>query len=422
MQRFAGLMMSLGVAVASLPAGAVAQDSPDLIRTHLYSGALAEGLAAMQVRAEEGDAEAAFGAGLFTFLLGVEAFAQPLYIHGFDPGRGAGAAATMLGIPLGRPTSRGTPEPLTYDDLRGYLEAFVTDMDTASELLLAASASDVFAVDIDVMRIRIDVNGDGVAEPDEAVGAFLAQVAGAGAELGVEAEMLGAPEIIFAFDAADAIWLAGYSHILATQADFLLAHDFSDFFGSFLHRLFPGAGLPMETHRSTGTLFMDRDSDSMIADTIAAIHTISWPVTDKARLAGVAERLRNIIDLSRRNWAAILAETDDHLEFMPAPRQTPVHPDMAIDKAMVDAWLETLDALESIIAGDLLLPHWRFPDVGFDLAAYFERAERTDLVLLFSGYDALPFLRTGPIADAQSFDAANSVFGDAIWGYALWFN
>ncbi len=42
--------------------------------------------------------------------------------------------------------------------------------------------------------------------------------------------------------------------------------------------------------------------------------------------------------------------------------------------------------------------------------------------LLFTGLDALPFLKEGEIADRESFAAANDVFGGAIWNYAVWFN
>ena len=201
-----------------------------------------------------------------------------------------------------------------------------------------------------------------------------------------------------------------------------LAHDFETFFDAVMHRIFPGAGLPMERHVSDGQLFMDRDSDALLADAIAAIHTINWPVEHPERLLGVQERLLEIFDLSRRNWAAILAETDDHLEFMPAPRQTALHEGMVITKPMVEAWLETLDVSERIVTGELLLPHWRYSRLGFDLDAFFNGAERTDMVMLFTGHDALPFLKEGAIADAQSFAAANAVFGSSIFDYALWFN
>ena len=83
--------------------------------------------------------------------------------------------------------------------------------------------------------------------------------------------------------------------------------------------------------------------------------------------------------------------------------------------------MATLDTADLILDGKLLLPHWRFQK-GFDLKAYFESAKKTDLVMLITGYDALPFLKDGPIASAESFAEANAVFGDALIGYAFWFN
>ncbi|WP_404403114.1 hypothetical protein [Pelagibacterium halotolerans] len=160
----------------------------------------------------------------------------------------------------------------------------------------------------------------------------------------------------------------------------------------------------------------------LIADAIAGIHTFNWPVVDRARLAGVQDRLLEIVSLSRRNWEAIIAETDDHLEFMPSPAQTPALEGLTITKPMVSAWLGTLDVFEAIVRGELLLPHWRFPEMGFDLDAYFAEAERTDAVMIFTGYGALPFMREGEVAGPGHFEAANAVFGNAIWGYALWFN
>lgn len=403
-------------------AGAAAQESTaDSLRDHLYGGRLAEGLDAMEAR-PDGDAEASFGIAILTLFSGIEDLVQPLYAHGFDPERGV-AVSPFFGV-LGAEGGQRTPEPLTYDALRGYLAAFSDDLDVAIPLLLAAAEGD-FSVEIDVTQIRIDIDGDGEAGEAESVGAFLAMAAGTGQRLDMGSGMapdLGLPATTFAFDGSDAIWLAGYSQVLATQSDFLLAHDFEDFFNAAMHRLFPGAGLPMETHPNSGQLFMDRDSDALLADAIAMIHTINWPVVDRERLIGARDRVLSVLDLSRRNWNSILAETDDHLEFIPSPYQTPLAPQMAVTKEMVGAWRETLDVSEAILRGELLLPHWRYGDLGFDLAAWFEGAERTDAVLLFTGLDALPYLKVGEIADAESFAAANGAFGGSIWNYAAWFN
>src|SRR5690606_24117120 len=129
-----------------------------------------------------------------------------------------------------------------------------------------------------------------------------------------------------------------------------------------------------------GQLILDPESDTAIADAIAAIHTLNWPVVDRERLKGVPNMLRVVTGSSRQNWQAILAETDDDRELLPSPRQTAIFPEGNITEEMVDAWLATLDTLDQILDGKLLIPHWRFKQ-GFDLKSYFETAERTDLVM-----------------------------------------
>lgn len=405
-----------GFAVLAAAMPVQAQSGAEQLRGYLYNGRIAEGIEAFRTVTD--DAEATYGLGFLTFVSGVEELAQAFYRHGFDPQRGVGALP-MLGIPRAEERTR-EPERLTYDVFRNYLAAFVETMDEARDLLLIASDDHRFAVEIDIMRIRIDIDGDGVASESESIGSFLAQATAMASDfdLGKDFDL----PSTFAFDAADAIWMAGYSQILAFNADFLLAHDFNQFFDAAMHRLFPGAGLPMEARAPAQALLFDRDSDGLLADTIAAVHTLRWPVIDPERLVGAQERALNVIELSRRNWAAIIAETDDNLEFIPSPKQTALHASMKINKEIISAWHEALASTERVLKGELLLPHWRFAGVGFDLALYFHEAKRTDLVLLLSGLDALPFLREGEIASAEDFAAANEVFGDAIWGYALWFN
>ena len=67
-----------GLAAASLmlPAWAQAGEAGDLLRTHLYEGTIAEGLAAVTPLAEAGDVEAKFAAGLLTFVDGLQGVSQ----------------------------------------------------------------------------------------------------------------------------------------------------------------------------------------------------------------------------------------------------------------------------------------------------------------------------------------------------------
>jgi len=292
-------------------------------------------------------------------------------------------------------------------------------MDRGRAALEQAGESGDYVVTLDPLLFRMDMNADGTAEESESLGMLLAPML----------EPLAAPkakskgaDTTIGFDRADAFWLAGYSQILAAQADFLLAHDFEGLFDAYFHRIFPASGLPMaEAPSGTGSLVMDSASDMAIADMIAAIHMADFPVIEPDRLKGVLARLQAVTDFSRRNWEAILAETDDERELVPSPDQTSIIPGLDVTEERVDAWMATLDTADAILAGELLVPHWRFSQ-GFDIKAYFETATETDLVMIMTGYGALPFLKDGPVADAESFAEANRAFGNQLIGYAFWFN
>lgn len=419
LKRAAGLLF----AMLCLPA--VAGEAGDITRTHIYGGTLADGLNELRPFYERGDMEGRFGVGLLSFTQGLEHFAQGLYRHGFAAPDGG----PMVGSPLAMPVPvNADPEPLDYDKFRSLLQRLVEDMDAARVALLAAGESGNYVVPIDLLQVRVDLDGDGTGAENETFGAGLQAMFGAVTVPGPTDPGAPAPEtplpepVIIGFDRADAIWLAGYTHVVAAQADFLLAHDFRLFFETSFHRLFPRAGLPMQgIANSPGMMMIDPESDGAIADAIAAIHTLNFPVSDADRLKGVLARLKEITALSRQNWDAILAETDNERELLPNPSQIGLTPDARITEAQVAAWRATLDTADQILDGTLLVPHWRFAK-GVDLKAYFETARRTDLVMLITGYDALPFLRDGPVASPESFRAANEAFGDNFLGYAFWFN
>lgn len=420
-------VLALLACAVSLPA--FAGEAGDLARQHLYAGTLAEAKVALAPLGAAGDTEAQFGLGLIEIVDAIGSVSRAFYRHGAVlPGSEFVLGSAIAGSLPANPT----PEPLDYAAFRSILETFVAQLDTASVALETAGAAGDYVVPVDLLKIRVDIDGNGTAEEGETVANALmaglqidpAQLANgdvAGGAVGSGGHDAALPNAEVGFDRADAIWLAGYANVIAAQADFLLAHDFSEFFNASFHRLFPAAGLPMQNHSNGGRLVLDSGSDNAIADAIAAIHTINWPVTDPARLKRVHTRLGKIVALSRQNWDAILLETDDNRELLPSPRQTSLVPEGAVTDEMVAAWRATLDVADRILAGELLIPHWRFKQ-GFDLNTYFETATRTDFVMILSGYGALPYLRDGPIATADSFAEANRVFGDNLLGYAFWFN
>ncbi|WP_421951490.1 hypothetical protein [Pelagibacterium sp.] len=85
------MMGKIGLAIllmfGPVTAAAGQEGGADILRDHLYSGRLAEGLVALEALPES-DTEAAFGVGLLTLFTGIENLVQPLYAHGFDPERG----------------------------------------------------------------------------------------------------------------------------------------------------------------------------------------------------------------------------------------------------------------------------------------------------------------------------------------------
>jgi hypothetical protein len=387
----------------------------------LYAGDLKGGLTRLEPLAAT-DQEAKFGAGLLRFVSAIEGFAQGLYRHGFTAPDGG----PMMGRPLALPVpANPSPEPLTYEKFRAILQQLVDGLDAARPALLEAGASGDYVVPVEPLKIRIDIDGDGQATEAESIGTILSFLQGMPTVAAPAGEPLPAPptpQLTIGLDRADAFWLAGYTEVLAAQADFLLAHDFRRLLESTFHRVFPRAGLPMQGYTtSTGTLMLDPQSDNAIADALALIHELSWDVTEPERLLRVQTRLKDVLALSRRNWEAILAETDDNRELLPSPRQTGPNPDAKITEAQVDAWLATLDKAGEVLDGKLLIPHWRYRQ-GFDLDAWFHTARRTDMVMLITGFDALPYLKDGPIASADSFRQLTAAFGDAWLGYSFWFN
>lgn len=418
------------MAVLMLPRLALAGEAGDALVAHLYAGTAAEGYATSREECFMLNGEACFAQGLINVIMAYEGLAQDLYRYGATtPGTPAAAMLLGMGMSSENPPANPDPEPLTYAALRTVLMDFVVELDQSRVAFEAAGRLEDYVIKIDPLRVRIDFDGDGQAGEGETLSALLA-AAGEFTDIPapdnpppggkVKNKTPATSDSSVGFDPADAIWFAGYTQIVAAPVDLLLAHDFSGFYDVYLHRVFPKSDLPMQDSRG-GVLFSDAESDSSIADIIAAIHTLDFPVSDPVRLAGVLERLKAITALSRENWELILSETDDDRELVPSPSQTSIFPGMAVTEETVAAWMATLDRVDEILAGELLVPHWRFAQ-GFDLKTYFETARETDLVLLFTGSAALPYLKDGPVADAQSFAEANRVFGQDWLNYVFWFN
>lgn len=421
------VLAAAGLAALAMPAAA--SDTGDAIAAAAYEGTLGAKRGELATACDSGDTEACFGAGLGELVATYESLAQATYRHGgVFPNENPASIFFGFGLDEQAKPANPKPEPLSYDQLRTILDDAVKGLDRSRDLFAKAGDSGDYVILLDPLRLRLDVDGDGTVAEGETFAPFWREMQGLSAmELNDKQKSKGVeavPDGTIGFDRADAYWFAGYTQVTATPFDFLLAHDFSGLFNAYFHRLFPEAGLPMQGRDGdTGATdaFLGGGSDASLADMVVALHELNFPVADPDRLKGVLVRLKSVTAFSRQNWQAIAAETDDNRELLPSPRQTSLVPGFDVTEEVVAAWMETLDTVDTILNGDLLIPHWRF-DQGFNLKTYFDTATRTDLVMLLTGYGALPFLDDGPIADADDFAKGNAVFGDNWPNFIVWFN
>jgi hypothetical protein len=408
----------LGAATQARIAGAQpASRVAALIEEHLYAGTLEAGEKALRaVTAEEpANAEARFALGGVLLVRAVERFGQSMYRHGLQAPRDVGMP--LFSLPL---AFNPNPEPLTYEGFRAILATLVQDLDTAQAELAGVGDSPV-KLTVDIARIRLDLDGNGIADEREKLSAMIVSLAWAARRRANWAP--GSDSLPVSFDLADVYWLRGYAHMMAVSAEFLLAHDFRATFDATFHLFFPRAGLPFSRLlREPDPIGPGRPRSDFgsILDFVAFIHLARWDVAEPARMVGIHTRLKSVIALSRKTWAAVRAETDDENEWLPGPHQKGVL-EMPVTEAMIDSWLGMLDEFEAVLDGRVLAPHPRFQR-GINVKRMLTEPRPFDLVLWVTGHGVLPYLEDGPVVEGRAWAQAQGVFGRQFLAYAFWFN
>jgi hypothetical protein len=420
---------------AALASGAKADPATlAAVQEALYAGDTAAAIAAAGTRVEAApdDAQARFALGAAQFLGAVEGLARNLHRHGLrgasDDSFGGLVELPFLRVPV---PPNPDPAPLAYEGFRAILDEFV-DALAVAEATLAAVPPGEADLPLELGRIRLDLDGDGTAGESETLWRIFAAIAGASwldadAAAGLAAD----------FDAADAPWLRAYCHLLSAMAEFLLAHDWRPAFDATFHGVFPDAGLPSarlnemaeaasNEGNAEGGAFEEfgnqmQSAFAAAADAIAFLHLNHWPVAEPERLAAALAHLEAMPQLSRASWDLILAETDDRNEWIPNPMQTGVLPDMVVGAEQIEGWMLFLDEFEALLAGEKLLPHWRFRQ-GVNLRRMFLEPQTFDLVLLIQGSGVLPYLEDGELTDRETWMLMTQLLGGDFFRYAVWFN
>jgi hypothetical protein len=365
--------------------------------------------------AKASDPLAAYAAGSVQFFVALEKLAGGLHRHGFESPQSFMLPLMRLPVP-----ANPNPEPLTYEGFRQILSDFREAMgQSAATLALVPAGADI-GLEVDLARLGIDLDGDGKIAPQESAAAIMAALSSGAAAPDASA-------LVFRFDRADGYWLQGYANFLMAQSDFWLAHDFRQAFDESFHMLFPKAKLPMQDtlvplDEQSGSMFA---SEWRIADFVSFIHLINWEVAEPERRKAARAELLEMIRLSREDWKAIRAETDNDREWLPGPQQSGVHrlTGLEVTQIEVQAWHAALQMAEDLLEGRKLLPHFRFADKGINMKRFFDEPKTFDLVLSITGPGVVPYLEQGPMLTSEEWWALQSQFGGAgFMTFALWFN
>ena len=391
-------------AAASAHAGEV----NDTLTKNLYAGTLQQGAGEMAALPASPEARAA--EGILLFVSAVEQLGQALHRHGLDATNNSPLAQLpILRMPV---EPNPNPEPLDYLKYRAILQTLFDNLAKADAALEKGAEGDV-KLAIDLLKVRADINSDGKAGENESLGAILEV-------LTRRSEPQPAPDLTFAFDKTDILWLRGYIQFITAAAQFGLSVDFEEAFNKTAHAYFPHAGLPMQEELVRPAQAMGF-IDNTFGDGLAMIHLANWRVTDPDRLKDVRLRLLTLAQLSGQSWAAARAESDNDNEWLPNAKQTSKLSAAPVDDAIIDGWLRVMDEFEAVLDGRKLMPHWRF-EKGFNVKRFFEESKRIDAVLITSGVDAIPFLEEGSISTSARWDELSRVFRGNFLGYAIRFN
>lgn len=406
--RITAAMLSL--ATAFMAASAHAETHAEMADRLLSAGKLAEAESSLaKILAEHpDDAEARYGLGTTRFLRAVERMSQSFYRYGLHD------VLIIIQFPI---AVNPKPQPIRYADLRDVFQAMVDDLAKAESTLAPMGDGEV-KLPLHLGRIRMDLNGDGMAGENERLWKVFVQIAGA-RDFATPQQ---AEAFVVGFDRADVAWIRGYSHLLMALAEAYLAHDGEELFNFSAHFFFPKAIPTYPTIVAT----LDGKSgwgNDWELDIIAMIHAIRLPVKEPARMQAALKHLEATIALSRETWKRILAEKDNDREWIPNPHQASSIPGGAVNGNIVEGWMTFLDEAEALLQGKKLVPFWRKAEKrGVNLRRVFTEPRTFDGVYWVQGTAALPYLENGEKTRPETWQRLQQLFGGRFIGFAFWFN
>lgn len=398
-----------------------------------------------QLAESPGDHDARLALGVTTFLHGIEEFSQTTYRFGV---RDVTRDFAMMGPSFSLPVRvNPNPEPVAADDVVAMFERFAAaleEVDTILEPIGDAPAK----MTLRLGTVRMDLNADGELADDENLWRFVQAIVdppqrqdpwmqqeGDFGDIDFEEDGPNfvdpqAEGFVLGLDTADAYWLRGYCNVMGGVADMILAYDGTELFNRTAHLFFENPVTPypwlVKTDAGNNGWFNEND----VLDFIALLHLVNQPLRDADRMRDAHAHFKQVVAISRLNWDAILAETDDFYEWVPNPDQTGVLP-IRLTPEQIDSWQTFLDEADRILDGETLLPFWRggpdglgsvHPTLGVNLKRVLTEPTPFDLMLWFQGTAAQPYLEEGPRTQGDFWRQLNREFGRNFLGFSFWIN
>ncbi len=358
-----------------------------------------------------------YALGLLQFTRAVERLSQSWYRYGLRPPPEFARELPFLRLPVALNPS---PEEADHAAIRGVLQTFLDDL-ARCRATLGGMKDESASMPVRLGLVRLDLDGDGQAGDGEMLWNIVSRI--------MQADL--PPEtvesFVIEFDAADAYWLRGYSHIMSALLEFWLAHDDAELFSATAHLFFerpnPAHDFLLEERadaRAPGRRVVPRH----FFDAAALVHgMISLPLKEPARMQAVLEHLRQVTAMSRESWRCCMDETDNANEWIPNPKQSSVIPGAAVTPEMISQWMAMLDELDAILKGEKLIAFWRGSQPrGVNIKKVFENPADFDLILWIQGTAAEPYLEYGPLTDPSFWRQLTESFNGRFVPYAIWFN
>lgn len=415
---------------------------------YLSMGELAEAEAWLEgeIKTPKGkdDAEIHFQLGIVQFIRALEDLTSEQYRYGLFQTRRIRTVFTNFPLP-----PNPNADAISYREAREMIEKFEKRLEKAEQTLATAHSKvtdpDKVKVYFPAGMVRMDLNGDEKADPEETLWRVYSRMSG----IRVKEEQ--AKQFAVNFDAADIVWLQGYCNLLLSFCDMTLAYDWQEIFERYGHHFYTNVESPhtffereQRPDRQSGFILGDsRD----VADLIAFIHLINFHVEEPKRMKQAHEHLLKVIELSRVNWKLIQAETDNDLEWVPNPNQTSIMPGGKVTHEMIASWHEFLDEFEAVLQGKKLIPFWRghkkdyltwvfwsnrtlkpedWVEInkapGINVKKVFTKPTSFDLVMWLTGTAATPYLENGPKTNLETWRRVNRTYRGQFIGFAAWFN